>query len=334
MPIRTLSEIFDISSDALCKSGAREDVARIMAASISDAEADGIRLIGLAYLPVYCRHLLCGKVDGQAVPAFEDSAPGALWADARHGFCHSAFAAGEAAFYEKALMQGVASFGINRSYASGVLGWFAERMARAGFVGLAFSNASPTVAPFGGNRPVFGTNPIALGVPLEGRDPLVVDFSPAATTRLEIKKRRQAGRSIPLGWGLDAEGNPTEDPNEVLAGGTVAPMSGHKGSALALVVEILAAGLTGARWSFQASDLGTDDGGPPEIGQFFIAINPRSTEGFGFSTHVNTLLSQMTSQAGVRLPGEKRLEHRKQSEASGVEVPDDLWGQLLDFAGA
>ena len=332
MPVYTVSDIFELSIKALCRAGADENIARIVAQSITDAEADGIRLIGLQYLPVYCRHLRCGKVNGQAHPSITQAAPGLLRADAQHGFCHATYAAGEAQFYDMARGQGIAAFTLSQSYASGVLGWFVERMAIEGLIGLGFSNASPTMAPFGGARAVFGTNPIALAVPRGKALPLVIDFSPAATTRLEVKKRYAENANIPLGWGLDAEGRPTQSPHDVLNGGTIAPAAGHKGSAIALLVELLAAGLTGARWSFQASDLGHDTGGPPEIGQTFIAVNPRLSSGEGFGAHIEALISEMLSQDGVRLPGNKRAAHREKSKAEGIDVSPALLDEIAAAA--
>ena len=330
--VLSLAKIRDLCRAALIGAGAAPETAEIVALSVADAEADGIRSIGLDYMPVYCRHLEIGKVIGDAVPAFRRAGKAGLMGDAKNGFCHAAYAAGEDRFYALAREQGIAGFGLVHSYASGVIGWFSERMAAAGLVGLTFTNASPTMAPFGGKKPIFGTNPIALGVPREGRPPLVIDLSPAATTRLNIKEKRAAGEAIPLGWGLDSEGNPCSDPATVLDEGSVAPSGGHKGSAMALLVEIMAAGLTGARWSFEASDLGNDSGGPPEIGQFFIAIHPETFAGEGFAARVETLLAAMLEQDGVRLPGDRRQAHRAAAERDGLAVPEALLAALRSYA--
>lgn len=324
----TLSEVETLAAVALRRAGAADAIAETVAGSIAAAEADGIRMIGLDYLPVYCRHLHCGKVDGFIHPVFSEPAPGLLLGDVQGGFCHAAFVDGEDRFAAMARKQGIAAFGLSRSYASGVLGWFVERMADRGLVALGVSNASPTMAPPGGKTPVVGTNPIALAVPRNGKPALVIDFSPAATTRLEIKRRRANDEEIPLGWGLDQDGTPTSDPTAVLDGGTVAPASGHKGFAIALLVELLAAGITGAHWSFQASDLGNDEGGPPGIGQLFIAIDPNLTSGNGFGPHIEKLVAAMLSQQDVRLPGERRIAHRAEVARAGVAVDKALLDEI------
>jgi (2R)-3-sulfolactate dehydrogenase (NADP+) len=328
----SLSDVHDLASAALRAAGARESTAEIVAQSIMDAEADGIRLIGLAYLPTYCRHLEIRKVDGQALPVIHRVGPAGLIADAKNGFCHAAFVAAENDLMEMAREQGIAGLGINRSYASGVIGWFCERIANAGLLGITVTNASPTMAPYGGHAPVFGTNPIAIGVPRAEGPPLVIDTSPAATTRLEIKRRAAEGELLPLGWGLDASGHPTSNAEAVLDGGTVAPLGGHKGAALALMIEVLAAGLSGARWSFEASDLGDEEGGPPEIGQFFIAVDPVRFAGTGFFQRIEVLLGQILQQEGTRLPGDRRLRHRDMAAVEGVAVPESLFAELERLA--
>ncbi|MEC9266233.1 MAG: Ldh family oxidoreductase [Pseudomonadota bacterium] len=328
----SLDDVHALSKAALIGAGTVETAAEVVAQSITDAEAEGIRNVGLAYLPIYCRHVSIGKVVGDAVPVVTRTGPSALMADAGNGFCHPAFTAGEEAFYALARETGIAGFGIRHSYASGVIGWFSDRMARAGLIGMTFTNASAALAPFGGKKPLFGTNPIAFGVPRRDGPPLVIDQSSTATARINIALKAQAGEPIPEGWGLDADGNPCTDPNTVLGEGSMAPSGGYKGAAMALLVEIMAGGLTGAKWSFEASSLGGDEGGPPDIGQFYLAIDPARFGGEGMADRIETLFSAMLEQDGVRLPGNRRHENRAKAEAEGVDVPDDLLATLRGYA--
>lgn len=328
----TLTDVHNLSKAALVGAGTSDPSAEIVAQSIVDAEAEGIRNVGLAYLPLYCRHVEVGKVVGDAVPTVSETGKAALMADAGLGFCHPAFVAGEARFYDLAREYGIAGFGVRRSYASGVIGWFCDRIARAGLVGFTFTNASAALAPFGGKKPLFGTNPIAFGVPRAGRPPLVIDQSSTATARINIALAGEAGEVIPEGWGLDAEGNPCTDPDTVLNEGSMAPSGGYKGAAMALLVEIMAGGLTGTNWSFEASSLGDDEGGPPDIGQFFIAIDPKAFGGAGMSARLEVLFEAMLAQDGVRLPGDRRNAHRAKAEVEGVDVPDELLSTLRAYA--
>ena len=126
------------------------------------------------------------------------------------------------------------------------------------------------------------------------------------------------------------DGRPTTDPQAALAG-TMAPAAGHKGYALALLVDVLVAGLGSANWSFEASSLLDDSGGPPGVGQCFIAIDP-SRCAPGFSQRITRLAQAIREQEGARLPGKGRAEHAAYANAHGVEVPDELLAELRTLA--
>ena len=170
---------------------------------------------------------------------------------------------------------GIAALAIARSYSAGVVGWFVERLADRGFVALAFAKASASIAPWGGSKALFGTNPIGFAAPRLNGPPVVVDMASSATARVNIVQAAARGEAVPLGWVFDTEGKPTTDPKALAAGGSVGPLGGAKGYGLALMVDILAGALTGANWSHEASSFGSNDGGPPAVGQLFIALAPR-----------------------------------------------------------
>ena len=332
MPVTlSLQEVYELSRAALMACGASEANAASVARSIREAEAEGIRNVGLAYLPYYCDHVLCGKVDGQAQPELKQTTPAALLVDAKHGFAHAAYEAGEAALLSLARSQGLAAMGLANSYASGVIGYFADRIARQGLIGLVFTNASASIAPWGGTQPLFGTNPVALGVPRADAPPIIVDQSSSTTARVNVVQAAERGQSIPDTWALDADGRPTTDPNEGLKG-SIAPLGGYKGAGLALLVEVLAAGLVGANWSFQASPLGDNQGGPPNIGQLFIAIDGGLFGAAGFGSRLETLVAAIHAQEGTRLPGDGRHRARRKAEAEGISLDETLHARMMDYA--
>jgi (2R)-3-sulfolactate dehydrogenase (NADP+) len=211
-----------------------------------------------------------------------------------------------------------------------VLGWFIHRFLEHGLVSLAFSNATAMMAPVGGSKPVFGTNPWGFGVPQEGADAIVADMSSTATARVNVIAAARSGGPIPEGWAIDVDGHPTTDPQAALAG-TMAPAAGHKGYALALLVDVLVAGLGAANWSFEASSLLDDSGGPPGVGQCFIAIDPARCAP-GFAQRVAKLAQAIHAQEGARLPGEGRAEHAAHAATHGIEVPDELVAELRALA--
>lgn len=323
----TLDAVESLANDCLRASGASALQAGPVARSIRDAEAEGTRGIGLGYLPWYCGHLKVGKIAGQGVPLVSRPAPGVVQVDAADGFSHPAYEAGEAALIEAAQTEGIALMGIRNAYACGVLGYFTARLARRGLVALMFANASSTMAPWGGRKPFFGTNPWSMAAPREG-ELLILDSSSSATAWVNLAKAAAEGAPIPPHWALDAEGQPTTDPQRALEG-TIAPAGGHKGSALALMVEVLAAGLTGANFSHQASSLGDDLGGPPRLGQTLIVIHPAS----GFAERIDELLSDMAAEPGVRIPGDRRHANRQRTAREGVTLDATLQNQLRQLGG-
>jgi (2R)-3-sulfolactate dehydrogenase (NADP+) len=313
----TLARVEEIATLALQRAGASPAQAAAVARSIRAAEAEGTRGIGLGYLPWYCQHLRVGKIIGDAVPVIAQPRPGVVTVDALGGFSHPAYEAGEDALVAAARAQGIAVLGVANAYACGVLGYFSDRLARAGLVSITVTNASSTMAPWGGKMPFFGTNPWAFGAPRNG-DPLVIDSSSSATAFVNLATAAAEGREIPAHWALDADGKPTTDATEGLKG-SIAPAGGHKGGALALMVEVLAAGLIGAHWSFQASSLGDDLGGPPKLGQTFIAVDPTAMAP-GFVGRLEIMLQAMLAQEGVRLPGARRQQNAAMNQSLGVPL--------------
>jgi (2R)-3-sulfolactate dehydrogenase (NADP+) len=328
----TLGQVYELSLNALLGSGAGALQAVPVAESIREAEAQGIRNVGLGYLPVYCEHLRCGKIDGQAQPQYLEGAPAVVRVDAMHGFCHPAFRMALPRFAGLATEHGVAALAITRSYSAGVVGWFVEQLAARNLVSVAFANTSPCIAPWGGNKPLFGTNPLAFATPCAGGSPIVVDMAASATARVNIATAAARGESVPQGWLVDAQGAPTTDPAALNAGGTMSPLGGAKGYGLALMIEILAAGMTGANWSHAASSFSTNEGGPPGVGQLFIAMAPALTGGDHFQERLAELRTRIAEQPGARLPGARRHENRRRITDGGVDVPDELMQVLGGYA--
>lgn len=215
--ILTLDAVETIATDCLRASGASALQAGPVARSIRDAEAEGTRGIGLGYLPWYCGHLKVGKIAGDAVPILSRPAPGLVQVDAADGFSHPAFEAGEEALIQAAEAQGIALLCIANAYACGVLGYFTARLARRGLVALMFANASSTMAPWGGRRPFFGTNPWSMAAPRKG-EPLILDSSSSATAYVNLAKAAASGAPLPPHWALDADGQPTTDAKRALSG--------------------------------------------------------------------------------------------------------------------
>ncbi|MES0862836.1 Ldh family oxidoreductase [Ruegeria sp. SCPT10] len=316
----TLAEIEDLSFRALVAAGTSEANARPLAQATAATEADGVASHGLAYIPIYCEHVQCGKVDGMAKPVVSRPKPSVVAVDAATGFAHSAIDTGFEALIPAAREQGVAVLAIRNSYNCGVLGYHTHRLAQAGLVGLGFTNAPASIAPSGGSKPVVGTNPFSIAAPgPDGQPALLIDQSASTIAKSEVMKHAREGKPIPVGWALDADGNPTTDP-EVGLKGSMAPSGGYKGVGVALMVELLAAAMTGATLGINASPFSGTAGGPPKTGQFFIAIDPAATGGGAFDAGISNLIEAIRSQEGAHLPGDGRGSKRIVAQTEGVAV--------------
>ena len=315
----SLSEIEDISFRALTAVGTSESNARPLAVATAATEADGVASHGLAYIPIYCEHVTCGKVDGQATPVVSTPRPGVVTVDAATGFAHAAIDAGFDALIPMAKSQGIAALAIHNSYNCGVLGYHTHRLAKAGLLGLGFTNAPASIAPSGGATPVVGTNPFSIAAPGADGPAVLIDQSASTIAKSEVMKHAREGKPIPVGWALDADGNPTTDPNVGLKG-SMAPSGGYKGVGVALLTEIMAAAMTGATLGIDASPFSGTAGGPPKTGQFFMAIDPGATSAGAFAQRMEALVGAVKAQDGAHLPGDGRGAARKRAAAEGVAV--------------
>lgn len=316
----TFDEIEALAFRALVSAGTSEANAKPLAQATAWTEIDGIASHGLAYIPIYCEHVQCGKVDGQAQPVRSQPAPSVVCVDAATGFAHAAIKLGFELLIDTARVQGVAVLAVRNSYNCGVLGYHTEALAQAGLLGIGFTNSPASIAPVGGRRPVVGTNPFSIAAPDENGSALIlIDQSASVIAKSEIMKHAREGLPIPPEWALDPDGRPTTDPQIALKG-SMAPAGGYKGVGVALLVELMAAAITGATLGMNASPFSGTKGGPPKTGQFFLAIEPSATSGGLFAERLASLVEEMHDQPGVRVPGDGRKAARRRNQRQGVEV--------------
>lgn len=310
-------------TDIFAAAGASPANAASVAWALVMAEADGLKGHGLSRVPTYLAMLKAGKIDGQVVPKASRPKPGVLAIDAGHGFAYPAIDLAIAEIPDLARDQGIIAAPIRRSNHCGAAGLHVERLAEQGLVALLFANTPGAIAPWGGSKPVFGTNPIAFAAPLAGREPVVIDMALSKVARGPIVAAKQKGQAIPEGWALDVHGKPTTDAGAALAG-TMVPLGDAKGATLAMMVEILAAALVGAHFGFQASSFIDAEGGPPDTGQLILAIDPHAMGGNWFDERMRALVHAIEAQEGTRLPGVRRLTLRAKARAEGIEMPEEL----------
>ncbi len=307
--------------------------ARLTARALVAAEADGQPGHGLSRVAPYALQARVGKVDGFAVPSCLQVAPAALRVDAAHGFAYPAIELAIAALPALAAAQGIAAAAIHRSHHFGVAGHHAERLAASGLVALVLGNTPKAMALHGGRQARLGTNPLAFAAPLpDGQPPLVIDLALSVAARGRIVAAQKTGRAIPTGWAVDEHGEPTTDPDAALRG-TLSPIGGPKGAALALMVEILAAAVTGSSFGWEASSMFDDREGPPNVGQVLIAMDPLRLSGGGFEARMRDLVAAFGAEPGTRLPGSRRLAARERAAREGLTLPPALLAEMRQLAG-
>jgi (2R)-3-sulfolactate dehydrogenase (NADP+) len=292
-----------------------ESVARALVA----AEVDGQAGHGLRRVETYGPQARSGKVDGHATPRLTQTAAATARVDAGAGFAYPALEAACDWLLRTAPVTGIAACAVHRSHHCGVAGHWVERLAGAGLVGLMFANTPSAIPPAGGTTALYGTNPIAFAAP--GAPPLVIDLSLSKVARGKIMAAKQKGQPIPEGWALDAAGKPTTDAGAALAG-SMLPIGDAKGAALALMVEVLSAGLTGANFGHEATSFFDATGNPPGTGQLVIALSPEALGGPGFAARLSGLAAAILAQPGTRLPGAGKAARRAKAAAEGFEIDD------------
>lgn len=323
----SVKEIQSASQSALLVNGAVPWIASSVARAVADAEAHGNVICGLYYLESYCSQLQSGRVNGTVDPVVSLPKSASVLVDAKYGFAQAAFEKALPTALEVVAKTGTASLSVAHAHTCTSLGYFTSQIAAAGYMAIGFTNASPVVAPPGGNAKVIGTNPIAMSVP-DGKGGLAVhfDFSTSAVALGKITMAKAAGEDIPLGWAVDKDGQPTTDATAAL-GGALVSAGGYKGWGFGVMAELLAAGITGSVNSLDVGGLKLPDGPPHGLGQFYMIIDP-GVHHAGFGDRMARLAAAVSSQDDARLPGANR------TPMTMVDVPDALWNLTLSLGAA
>src|SRR5688572_18860593 len=314
-------QLEQLATSALRRAGASESMALCSARCLVEADLRALPTHGVARIATYCAHLRSGRVHGEARPVIANDRAAACLIDAGNGLAFEACVLAVEEARQRAARHGVAIAAVTNSHHCGALGILIEPLAAAGMVGIAFSNAPAGIMPWGGKRPVLGTNPVAAIFPRRAAPPIVIDLSLTQVTRGEIMLRAKAGKPIPEGWGMDAAGEPTTDPERILHGGSLYAVGGLKGTMLALMVEILCCALSGAALSSEMESLHVASGPAMRCGQLFMAMEPRALAGREtYLKRVETLVEVMLADDGVRLPGARREDARLRAMREGVTI--------------
>ncbi|MHA7817024.1 MAG: Ldh family oxidoreductase [Pseudohaliea sp.] len=331
MPDTTLdlAAIGALAEEVLAANGCNAANAAAVARTVTAAERDGARSHGLFRIPGYVAALRNGRVRGDADPTVREVTPAFLRVDGAGGFAPLALERGLPALAAAAKKLGVAAMTINDCYHFAALWPETEALAGKALAGIACVNYAAVVAPHGGSEAIFGTNPLAFAWPRPGAEPVVADMATAAMAQGELQLAAGAGHQVPEGTGVDAAGQPTADPAAILAG-TQLPFGGHKGSAIALLVELLAAAATGDAFSYEVAG-DSADGGPTRGGEFLLAVDPAVLAGADAGERTEAFFRRFEAIPGARLPGARRHGLRR---APGPRAVDSaLLARIRALAG-
>ena len=306
----TLDEIFDLAKKTLLANGCDEETSSILSDLLMKAERDGSLSHGLFRLPAYVSGLKSGKINGKGKPEVKKISESVIKVLGNNCLAPIVLNKGLPELIKAAKENGVAVLAINNSHHMAAMWPETEILAEAGLVAFACTSYKPAVAPAGAIKPLFGTNPISFAWPRPGKTPVVFDMATASMAMGEVQVAKREGHKVPIGTGLTKDGKKTTDPAEIVDGGVLLPFGGHKGSGIAMMVELLAGALVGDNFSFETATKDNNDGGPPSGGEFILAMSPEKISDSEWNKHADEFFNKMKSFEGVRLPGERRHKNR------------------------
>jgi L-2-hydroxycarboxylate dehydrogenase (NAD+) len=328
-PVRH-EELSDLLNAIFQAAGASSADARVVANQLVDAEMRESKSQGLIRLKPYVAWSRKGEISSPTKVTVEREFGSTLLLNGNHGWGQVAALEAMQLCIQRARTHGVCLAVMRNIKHIGRQGSYVEAAAKQGLVGLIACSGNPSsgwVAPWGGTKPIFGTNPIAFGFPRKGQPPVIVDLSTTQGARGHVLMAQKLGNLLPEGWAFDAQGAPTRDPHKALPPhGTLAPLGGHKGYALALAIEILC-GVLGGMW-------------PPKEGATLVgAINIEAFQkSDDYYRSLENLLCEISSTPkakeadAVLLPGEGSARRYKRSLEQGLQIPDELWKDIKSLA--
>ncbi|MBO9447475.1 Ldh family oxidoreductase [Ruegeria sp. R14_0] len=330
----TLNEIQDLSLSILTKAGFGPDHAAAITEMLTTCQIDDCQSHGLFRLFMCNDTMKAGKIDGHIAPVVAPSDNAIVRVDARGGMSLLAFRKALPILIEKTRAHGMAAMAINHCFHFSALWPEVEQLSSEGLAAMAMVPSHSWVAPAGGTRGSLGTNPLAFSWPRRGKDPFTFDFATSAFARGEIELYRRAGKPLPEGVAIDKEGNPTTDPQAAMDGAMLT-FGSYKGSALSIMIELLAGPLIDDLTSLESMEHAEGRGGAPYHGEIILAFDPaqfsggRTAENDARAEH---LFADIIDQ-GARLPSQRRFSARARNIARGyVEVAKTLHDDLLVLA--
>lgn len=330
-------ELHDIVAAWCMKAGFSEADAGGVASVVVDADVSGAHSHGIRLLAGLMPEIARGSVDPAARPTFVLDGGATAVMDGRHAFGPVVCLQALDHVIERCRRHGVAVVAIRNSSHWGRPAYYGRLAAERGVVLIAISNSAAAMPLWGAVEKSVGNNPIVIAVPRERGEPLVLDVSMQMAAWGRVRLHRDAGERLPAAWGYGRDGTPTDDPEELLASGRMRPMGDHKGSGLAVMFEMLTAGLAGGLHSLELT-VRMGEGGHQHKSQLFIALDPARFAGTealagvvrSYAAAVRGLASQ-PGTSGPRLPGEGSASVRASNLEHGIPLTPALEAALAQL---
>ena len=324
-----IKQVLDLSISILQKYNTSKSNATSVSNALVAAQVNGQSGHGLIRLASYVNQLKSGKIEGDAKPSINQIMPSLSRVDAKYGFAYPALDLSIKHIVQSVKNTGVCISTIFHSHHCGMLGYYVDKLAQEGYVSIMFANSPQAIAPWGGQKGVFGTNPIAFGAPRsKGKLPIIIDMSMSKIARGKILHHSKTDNIIEESIALDRNGNPTTNATEALEG-VLLPIAGAKGSALCLMIEIMSAVLSGSNIGYEASSFLDSKGRYPNVGQTIIAFDQNLLSGNQYDAKIEDLCKYILEQDGTKLPGDKKIQFNKLSENELINIEDKLYNNLI-----
>ena len=325
MAVFSADTLHDLLVSALETAGCSPENANALARQTVLAEELGQKIVGVAHVFDYINDLAMGRIAGKAVPSVSKPAPTMILVDGNNGLPQLGFDLAYDDLVSTAHKLGLCAFLQKNTTLCGSLGTFALRVAEAGLVCLAATNGPAVITGSGATKPIYCTNPLAFSAPQADGPPLLIDQSSSATTFVNVRAASERGESIPSGWAIDRDGQPTTDAGAALKGALL-PFGGARGANIALMVEVLAGGLPGAQWSLDSLSADQSDQCAGS-GLFVLAMDPAPADS-RFPIRMASQIKRLQQDYGVHIPGLSKAKLRHRASKDGIEVDDRLVARL------
>lgn len=325
-------ELRTLVSNKLIEAELNRSDAETVADVLVHADLRGVRSHGVIRTEHYVKRLGAGSLNKNPKFTFKQLRPGAGVLDADDGMGHSACIEAMDHACILAKESGIAMVGVKNGSHCGALSYFLLRALDKGLIGMAVTHTDKCVAPYGGSKPFFGTNPIAFGFPTRKHDPVILDMATSLTAFGKVLHAKEQNSSIPDDWAIDGEGNPTTDPHKVEA---LTPFGGYKGYGIALVIDVLTGVLLGGQYGPHITAMYGDYDKPRKLVSTMIAIDPTTFRSLdAFKDQMDAMVDDLHNQKpgpgydGVIVPGEREWNFEREHRANGVPVLPSLYEYL------